>query len=135
MKTIFRLLMLIVMLSGWGLAAAALHVIRTPTTITVVPKNRLGLRDTYVDTRTWTINDVVNHADVTRRLIELDKVNLLNNVADPKNGQPLETQIREALDRARPPADTQPATHTASRDELTVARAITLLDIVWGEAR
>lgn len=136
MKTIIRLIVLVLIVGGWGLAAAALHVVRTPSTITVVPKNRLGLRDTYVDTRSWTMEDVVKHADVTRRLIALGKADLLGNVADPKDGQPLQEQLHEALDRAHPPADaTQPATRTASRDGLTVAKAISQLDIVWGEAR
>lgn len=136
MKTIIRLLVLVLLLSGWGLAAASLHVIRTPSTITIVPKNRLGLRDTYVDTRSWTLQDVAGHADVTRRLIQLDKTNLLSNIADPKNPQPLQIQLQQALDRAQPPANaTQPTTHTAIADPLTVAKAIRQLDIVWEEAR
>jgi len=136
MKTIIRLLMLIVLLSGWGLAAASLHVIRTPSTITIVPKNRLGFRDTYVDTRSWTIEDIAGHADVTRRLIQLDKTNLLNNVVAPENGQSLQARLQQALDRAHPPANaTQPATPTASADPLTVAQALRPLDIVWEEAR
>jgi len=136
MKTIIRLFVLILLLAGWGLAAAALHVIRTPSTITIVPKNRLGFRDTYVDTRSWKMEDVARHADVTRRLIQLGKTDLLSNVADPKDPQPLEAQLHEALDRAQPPAGQpgQPATQTASGGQLTVARAISLLDIVWGEA-
>ena len=82
------------------------------------------------------MDDVVKHADVTRRMIELGKSELLNNVADPKSGQSLQDQLHEALDRAGPPADaTQPTTHTAARTGLTVAKAISQLDIVWGEAR
>lgn len=118
---IFRLIFLILLLSGWGLAAAALHVIRTPTTITVVPKDRLGFTDTYVDTRAWTIADVARHPGLTRRLLSLDKQDLLRNVADPNDPQPLEVQLLNAL---RSHGDTD-------ADGLSLGRVVSLLDIPW----
>lgn len=119
MKTIFRLIVLILLLGGWGLAASALHVIRTPATITIVPKDRLGVRDTYVDTRTWTIADVAKHPEVTRRLLSLGKAQLLENVADPNSAEPLEVQLHEAL-------------RAAGEDGgLTLGRIVDMLDIAW----
>ena len=50
-KTLFRLIVLVLLLGGWGLAALSLHVVRTPQTLTIVPKNRLGIVDTVVDVR------------------------------------------------------------------------------------
>lgn len=56
MKSIFRLLCLLLMLSGWVVAGLSIYVIRTPdpnnpqaSKLIVVPKNRLDFNDTYVD--------------------------------------------------------------------------------------
>ncbi len=41
MKTIFRLIVCLLLIVGWGLAALSLHVVRTPDSIpiTLVPRN------------------------------------------------------------------------------------------------
>ncbi|HEY1629467.1 MAG TPA: hypothetical protein VGF52_06390, partial [Tepidisphaeraceae bacterium] len=63
MKTIFRMIFCSLLLAGWGLAALSLHVVRTADQIpiTLVPKDQLGITDTYVDTRNWTMDDVAQH--------------------------------------------------------------------------
>ncbi|HEY8667824.1 MAG TPA: hypothetical protein VIL86_14245 [Tepidisphaeraceae bacterium] len=75
MKMLFRLFVLGLLAGGWCLAAAALHVVREPSegkipAITIVPKNRLGFTDTYVDMRTWTVGDLQRHANLDNRLKE-----------------------------------------------------------------
>lgn len=119
MKTILRLIFLILLLGGWGLAAAALHVVRTPTTITVVPKDRLSFADTYVDTRSWTLADAANHPAVVARLLALGKANVLSNLADPKSSEPLEVQLHSA---------TQPS---GKQGDMTLGKVISQLDIAW----
>lgn len=116
---IFRLILLILLLSGWGLAAMALHVVRTPTTITVVPKDRLGFGDTYVDTRNWTMGDVARHPAVTSRLLALGKSQLLENIADPESREPLDVQLKAALAGAK------------NEDGLTLGKVVSMLDIPW----
>ena len=65
--------LLLLAMFGWALAAAALHVVVSPGDLTVVPKERLGLIDTYVDTRRWSMDDVPEHPVVIRRLISARK--------------------------------------------------------------
>lgn len=83
MKTIFRLIVCLLLIMGWGLAALSLHVIRTPDEIpiTLVPKERLGVTDTYVDTRTWTVNEAAKHPALVQKLINLGKADVLRHVA------------------------------------------------------
>jgi hypothetical protein len=99
MKSLFYLTVLVLLVSGWGLAAASLHVVRTPhgIPITLVPKSDLGLSDTYVDTRTWTLSDVPLHAVVVERLIRTGKADALRHVVDESIDSDVETQLAEAL--------------------------------------
>lgn len=118
MKGIFRFLVVMLILSGWGLAALSLHVVRTPdqVPITLVPKQRLGVNDTWVDTTKWTIDDVSRHPAVVEQLIRSEKVEAIKHVA-VKDGGDLMSQITDALQRA--PRDnsqtTQPAIQAAAR--------------------
>ena len=100
-KTLFRLIVLVLLLAGWGLAALSLHVVRTPETLTIVPKNRLGITDTVVDTRNWTLDDAVNHPDVVARLLDLDKTSLIAHLAGDRNEQEFERALRNAVKRGR----------------------------------
>jgi hypothetical protein len=85
-KSLFRLMMLALMLSGWGLAALSLHVVRTPDKIGLIPKERLGFTDTYVDARKWTLDDLQAHPDLVRRVLEAGKANLFQYLANPSGG-------------------------------------------------
>ena len=82
MKTVFRLIVCLLLIVGWGLAALSLHVVRTPDSIpiTLVPKERFGVTDTYVDTRNWTVNDAAQHPAVVQKLISIGKADLLKHV-------------------------------------------------------
>jgi hypothetical protein len=135
-KAIFRLTVLLLLLSGWCLAAAAIHVIRTPTTITIVSRDRLGCPwdDVFVDTRQWTIHDVGRHPAVVWRLIQLDRAELLANVVDPDNRAGIETQLREALASAASAARNARTGEHRGQEPLTFSRAVTMLDIAWAGA-
>ena len=82
MKTIIRLIVCLLLIVGWGLAALSLHVVRTPDAIpiTLIPKERFGVTDTYVDTRNWTVNDAAQHPAVVQKLISIGKADLLKHV-------------------------------------------------------
>jgi hypothetical protein len=97
MKSLFRLIVLVLLLVGWGLAALSLYVVRTPEKIGIVTKTNLHWRDTYVDTRQWTIDDVAKHPALVDRLIKADKTNLLSHVARPQDGRDLKTALEDAV--------------------------------------
>src|SRR5688500_14977088 len=100
MKTLFRFFVLVLLIGGWGLAALSVHVVRTPGEIpvTVVTKDRLGIRDIYVDTTKWTMDDVPKHPAVVERLIESGKAETLKHVVDPDGGD-VAAQLADALGR------------------------------------
>ncbi len=65
--------------------------------LVVVPKNRLGLGDTYVDTRDWTAQDAGEHEEVVTRLLEAGKGELLDHVVE----QTVRGKIDDLLDTRR----------------------------------
>lgn len=119
MKTLVRTLTVLLLLGGWGLSAMALHVIRTtgsPRQFIVVPKNRLGFDDTYVDTRTWTIDDAARHPAVVKRLIETDKYQVLAHTTGQDDPYRVLEQLTDAIQRG-------PATTTTTKESPTASRA------------
>jgi len=113
MKKIFRLLVAVLLIGGWTLAALAVHVVVAPGNpgrVIVVPKSQLGIRDTYVDTRAWTIGDVTSHPQVTERLIQTGKSEALAQLA-PKD-QDLNAVLTDAIAKASAPT---PPTETAHK--------------------
>jgi hypothetical protein len=116
MKGIFRLLVFLLLVGGWGLAALSLHVVRTPgqIPITLVTKHRLGIFDTWVDTTKWTLADVSKHPAVVEQLVRSGKIEAIRHVAQP-NGGDLMSQITDALMRApRESQTTQPSLQAAA---------------------
>ena len=97
MKTLFRLIVLVLLLAGWSLAALSLHVVRAAgDRIVLIPKQRLSLTDTYVDARAWTIGSVADHDALVERIIQSGKAEQFAYVvADPKG------DVARQLDDAR----------------------------------
>ena len=107
MKSLFRLLVFLLLVTGWGLAASALHVVRTPTAsreFIIVPKNRIGIEDTYVDTRAWTLDDVPHHKSMVGRIIQTEKHMALAHVAGETEPAEVQQRLADALMRAPQPA-------------------------------
>src|SRR5947207_9775245 len=103
MKKILRVLTVVLLVGGWSLAALALHVVvapGSPARVIVVPKNQLGIRQTYVDTRNWTLGDVSNHPELTRRLLETGKVGALAQAVKP--GDDVNAVLHEAIGDKKP---------------------------------
>jgi hypothetical protein len=101
-RMIFRLVYISLVLGGWGLAALSLHVVRTPDKIGLIPKQRLGFTDTYVDARKWTLSDLPAHAELVQRVIQADKAELLGYLTDPSRGNPAD-QLNAAIGGAASP--------------------------------
>jgi hypothetical protein len=96
MKSLFRLAFCVLLFAGWGLAGLSLHVVRTPTAIGLIPKSRLGVVDTYVDTRHWKMSDVADHPLVVRRVLESGQADLLHHITG-EQGKDLEGRLADAL--------------------------------------
>jgi hypothetical protein len=119
MKTLVRTLTVLLLVGGWGLSAMALHVIRTngsPRQFIVVPKNRLSFADTYVDTRTWTIDDAARHPGVVKRLIETDKYQVLAHTTGQDDPYRVLEQLTDAIQRG-------PSTTTTTNESPKASRA------------
>jgi hypothetical protein len=99
-KTIFRGFVLLVVLCGWSLAALSLHLVRSTGSFALVTKSELGVWDTYVDVRQWTLSDVTRHPAVAHRLVESGNAELLASVAPRASGIDLEHKINDAIARA-----------------------------------
>lgn len=83
MLNTLKTLLVLILLAGWVLAGLSLHVVRWPGAyvwIGIVPKDRLGVFDTYVDVRTWTKDDVTHHSALARRLVEAGKTHWLEHI-------------------------------------------------------
>ena len=80
MKVLLRIAVAVLLVAGWALFASAVHVVRGPDRVAVIPKDRLGLADTYVDVRGWTLDDVRAHPSVAARLVATGKASMLTGV-------------------------------------------------------
>ena len=88
MKTFFRLFVFVLLLAGWTLAAGALHVVRTPDKIIVIPKNRIHYKETYVDVTRWTSDDLATHTGIVERLHQTGKSNIVHGIEAIPSTQP-----------------------------------------------
>jgi hypothetical protein len=86
-------------LGGWSLAALSLHVIRAPGRIELITKQCLDYRDTWADTRTWTLADVPNHADMVSRVLATGHADLLAHLADARQRGDIGQQLAAALQK------------------------------------
>jgi hypothetical protein len=103
-KSIFRLVGLLVLLSGWAAAAMCVYIVRIPdagnpqqSKLLIVPKNHLGPDGTYVDARAWTMADVKSHPLVIIRVLESGKADDFSFLTDPKDKRNAEMQLSDAI--------------------------------------
>lgn len=99
----WRLLVLALLAGGWALATAALHVVVVPEDtdssedgfrVLLLPKNRLSFTDSYVDTRTWSAEDLAKHEALVARLIEAGHADHLGHLLEPELRKRLEEMLR-----------------------------------------
>jgi hypothetical protein len=112
MKSIFRLITLVLTLGGWLLAGLSLHVIRTPDRIDLVPKQSLGFSDTWVDTRSWTAADVPNHPELVARLLSAGREADLAHLFESSSRGDLHSQLVSALRKSPTAAGATASGHT-----------------------
>jgi hypothetical protein len=103
-KLLIRFLSVLMIFGGWGLAALAVHVVRTPdpsntqqSKLVIVPKNELDWHDTYVDARGWTMTDVAQHQMLMHRVVFAGKADEFKFLGDPKSKDDITTQLIDAL--------------------------------------
>jgi len=102
-RSIIRLASWSLFLGGWGVAALSLHVIRTPDKIGLIPKDRLGFADTYVDARSWKLEDLSNHPELVKRVLEANKAELFQYLAP---GGDIASQLTAAIGNNAEPKPT-----------------------------
>ena len=94
MKKLFKLLVVLVLLSGWVLASRTLYLVRAPGKLLGIPKTEgvgkfalitkdcMGWRDTYADTSHWTPTDLTTHAALVQRIKESGRKDLIAHVTE-----------------------------------------------------
>jgi hypothetical protein len=116
-----RFLSVVLILGGWGIAALALHVVRTPdpsnpqeSNLVVIPKNELDWKETYVDARGWTMADVSEHRMLMLRVLYTDKANEFKFLADPKSKDSIAEQLTAVLSNSNPTTERSATTARAT---------------------
>jgi hypothetical protein len=124
MKKFFRILVTVLLVGGWTLAASALHVIRTNDAqpIKIIPKERVGFADTFVDVRAWTVDDAAAHPAVVERLVETGRADALAGVAGDAAQL---AALRQRVAEAKAAATTQPAAGGVAETLRRVEHAVT----------
>jgi hypothetical protein len=124
-KQLFRSVALVALAGGWTLSAAALHFVRTPTNSfpVILTKDHLGFKDTYVDTRKWTIADDAAHPIVVARLIQLGRADLLGHTV-PVNGGPVSAQLAAVVQNQTPAVESPSYTDKAKQEFKNVTDAV-----------
>jgi hypothetical protein len=119
-KSLFRLITLGLIVTGWTLACASIHLIVTPGRITLLPKDRLGFQDTYVDARNWTPTELRQHPDVVARLVHLDRSDVLTFAVENKKWN-IESQLTYAVEHPLAAPPTSPLVLEKAKDQFDVA--------------
>ena len=119
-KGFIRVVTLGLIVSGWSLAAASIHVIITPGRIMVIPKDRLDFEDTYVDARNWKPDDLRQHPEVVARLIHLGRCDVLAYAVGSK-WRSVESQLEYAVEHPLVASSTSPAATDKAKDQLNTA--------------
>jgi len=118
-RRLFKVFIFAALITGWTLAASAVHVILTPDPSTterviIIPKDQISFEDTFVDTRKWTLADAANHPKVVQRLIDTGKADRIAHVLDGQSNLSAALRLTDAL--LHPPA-TQPAQKSVTKEK------------------
>lgn len=113
MKNFFRVIVTLLLLGGWTMAALALHVVRYTRVDggerwLIVPKSRLAISQTYVDVRGWGGADVSANPTLVRRLIAAEKSEALASIVPESERGSLVQTLESWLAHPPAPPATQP---------------------------
>ena len=131
-KALYRLTVFGLLVGGWAVAASAVHVVWSGDKLAILTKQRLGVRDTYVNVSHWTADDVAAHPIVSKRLVATEKTYLLAKAFNSSGGTELAKQVEEAI--ARGPT-TQPAPTVNDKVADTLEHATTQAQQVADKAK
>jgi hypothetical protein len=98
MKKLFHLTVFVLLIGGWATAISAVQVVRTQyrSIPYVITKEQIGFKDTYLDTRAWTISDVKQHPEMVEHVLRLNRADILANTV-PVPGADVGAQLQLAL--------------------------------------
>jgi hypothetical protein len=98
MKKLFRLTVFVLLVGGWATAISAVQVVRTQyrSIPYVITKEQIGFKDTYLDTRAWTISDVKQHPEMVEHVLRLNRADILANTV-PVQGADVAAQLQVAV--------------------------------------
>lgn len=119
MKKAFRIFVTLLLLGGWAMAAAAVHLVRAPGTPewlgrwSVVTKDHLTFRQTYVDTSKWSMADKQANAALVNRFAESGRLDLVQHI---QPAPPPPAPVVEADAMAQRPTAAAPAEPTPKRN-------------------
>ena len=124
-KQLVRSVALIGFAGGWTLAASALYLVRTPSNSfpVILTKDHLGFKDTYADTRKWTISEDTAHPMLIARLIQLGRGDLLAHTV-AQNGVPVSAQLAAAVQNPTAAPATPDLVDKTKAELKTVADAV-----------
>ena len=122
-----KLFFVVLMLAGWGLAAISLHVVRTPAGLTILPKDSLGLTDTYADTRDWKPGDLPEHKALIKRLLSTDRMDAIRHVVEQDRDASVKQQLIDASDKP-----SKSNSKSKAVDPLARVAADHGVDLAWG---
>ena len=121
MKKLFKLLVVVVLLSGWVLASRSLYLVRAPGKFAGLPrtewagkfalitKDCMAWRDTYADTSHWTPTDISSHAALVQRIKESGRKDLISHVTEEGLASAAKTNSTPAETVAAPTPAPAPA--------------------------
>src|SRR5262249_46731766 len=129
-----RFFFCVLLLAGWGLAALCLHVVRTPGGVAIVPKDSLGITDTWADVRQWSLDDLSAHQALVSRLINTGKADALAAVKGltedaTEDPDALKQQLREAA--SKPPTPIVKEAKTTKSRDTKKSKPVKLVDVAW----
>ena len=109
MKKLFKLLVVLVLLSGWVLASRSLYLVRAPGKLLGIPKTEwagkfalitkdcMGWRDTYADTSRWTPSDLSNHPVLVQRIKESGHKDLISHLTEEGLASAAKTNAQQEI--------------------------------------
>jgi len=129
LKQMFRAVTLVLLVGGWTLAGSALHVVRTPTNVALVPKDRLSFHDTWLDTRKWTLADDQAHPALVARFVHLGRPDLLRHTLPADLPEPAALAELDAVAAQEPVAGVATSTTPVTLIKSAQGEVKTVVDL------
>lgn len=93
MRRLFWLFLGLVIGGAGILTAVNFHIVKTDKGLELVPKQTLGLSNTYVDIRKFSASDWVENKQLAADMVAADKHHLIGDAAKASIGEELKTWL------------------------------------------